>query len=181
MPHLQASGKFFTLRRILLLLLAIDPLSVQAQSKRGSVLRLPPTWEAQPSDQLAYPQILAVASRGKGPDRAVMTLVVRHLPSGTSVQQFAQQSLREEKWTLLAERPRLQVQPIEVGESGSADWGTQRVELSGKLKAAPPRVVRQLFYVHGDEGYLLTLIAPEPQAVARIHDLEDTAATLRPR
>lgn len=132
----------------------------------------PPRWELRPLDQPTYPQLLAWASRGQGPDQAVMTLVVRRLMPGTSVQRFAGESAAVKNVPGLG-AVRLQTQTIE-------GFGGRRVQLDGVLEGTPRRVVRQIYLVNtpGDAGYVLTLVAPQAQAVARLRDLEDTAASL---
>lgn len=144
--------------------------------------KVPPRWQLRPQDQPSYPQLLAWASRGQGAEQAIMTLVARRLTPGTTVLAFAGDSAR------LREVPgltgiRLQTQTLDEtevrrGEAG-ASFGGRRVVLDGVLDGGR-RVVRQIYLVNGEFGYVLTLVAPQTQAVARLRDLEDTAAGLYP-
>lgn len=132
----------------------------------------PPRWEVRPQDQPTYPQLLAWASRGQGPDQSVMTLVFRRLMPGTSVQAFANESAAVKNFPGLS-AVRLQTQSMD-------GFGGRRVQLDGVLEGAPRRIVRQIFLTstRGDAGYVLTLMAPQVQALARLRDFEDTAASL---
>lgn len=67
---------------------------------------------------------------------------------------------------------RLQPQPVE-------GWGT-RVQLDATLEGPPRRILRQIFLTQGDIGYVLTLLAPQSQALPRLRDLEDVASRLVP-
>jgi hypothetical protein len=127
-----------------------------------------------PADRLAYPQLLAQAIRSQGAgsgagERSVMTLIGKRLAPGTKVQRFAMTSAAP-----LASGPlkniRWQIQAID-------GWGGYRVQLDAALDS-PSRVVRQFFYVCGANGYVVTLIAPQPQAIPRLRDLEDTVSNL---
>lgn len=99
----------------------------------------------------------------------MMTLIGKRLVPGTKVQRFAMSSasplaggpLRNIRW---------QIQAID-------GWGGYRVQLDATLDA-PGRVVRQFFYVCGATGYVVTLIAPQSQAIPRLRDLEDTVSNL---
>lgn len=99
----------------------------------------------------------------------MMTLIGKRLAPGTKVQRFAMTSAAP-----LASGPlrniRWQIQAID-------GWGGYRVQLDATLDA-PARVVRQFFYVCGAIGYVVTLIAPQPQAIPRLRDLEDTVSSL---
>lgn len=157
----------------LLHLVALVPVrAVCAPQEKGAkrapiALKPPPSWVLQPADRVTYPQLLAWASRGDGGERSVMTLVGKRLGKDLSVQDFAKEN------AALGERglgnSRSQPQVVE---------GVHRVQRDAILEGVPRRVVRQLFYLSGGSGLVLTLVAPQSQALPRQRDLEDTAANL---
>jgi hypothetical protein len=137
----------------------------------------PPRWEMLPRDRPSYPQLLAWASRGPLPERAVLTLVGKRLEAGTSLQLFAQEA------NGLRSRPQLQGLRVQM-QSQSGWFSGQRVQVDATLgpEAAGQsrRVLRQLFFINSPFGYVLTLVAPQDQAAARYRDLDDTASNLVP-
>jgi hypothetical protein len=137
----------------------------------------PPRWELLPRDRPSYPQLLATAMRGQGAERAVITLTAKRLPTGTSLQQFAQEVLG------LRGRPQLQNLRTQL-QPAFGWWGGQRVLVDATIAAAgenkKPQAMRQLLFMNPPFGYVLTLIAPQDQAGARHRDLDDTAQNLLP-
>lgn len=117
-----------------------------------------------------YPQVLAWASRGQGAERAVITLVARRLMPGTSAQAFANE--RRALQIAGVRDVRTQLQSVD-------GWG-QRVVLDGVLDGPERRLLRQIYLVGGGFGYVLTLVAPQVQALPRLRDLEDVAGGLTP-
>lgn len=137
----------------------------------------PPRWELLPRERPSYPQLLATASRGQGAERAVITLTAKRLPTGTGLQQFAQE--------VLGLRSRAQVQNLRTQLSPAFGWwGGQRVQVDATLTAAgpnkKPQAMRQLLFMNPPYGYVLTLVAPQDQVSARYRDLDDTAQNLLP-
>lgn len=140
----------------------------------------PPRWVVQPRDRQSYPQLLAWASRGDGAERAVITLVGKRLPAGTSLQAFANERQALKAWPRLANL-RAQVQS---GIGWSLGSGTgPRIQVDAQLTAGKgqrAQVVRQLYFMNPPLGYVLTLVAPAEQASARYRDLDDTEVALMP-
>jgi hypothetical protein len=180
----QRPRKFSRFAALLVAFLAIGPGSRQravcapqeAISRPDFAIanfRPPPGWEVLPQDRQSYPQLLAWASRGQGGDRAVMTLVGKRLMPGTSVDRFAFESAALKDLASVRDLRR-QVQLID-GFSG------RRVLWEGTLGEGPQRrVVCQIYLVNGPFGYVLTLVAPPSQALARVRDLKETADGLLP-
>jgi hypothetical protein len=138
----------------------------------------PPRWEVLPRERQSYPQLLAWASSGETTDRAVITLVGKRVPHGTTLQTFLAES------TALREYPR--AQNVRVQVQFSKGWPTnQRLQIDATLgtagaKTQRPQVLRQFIYLNPPFGYVLTLVAPQEQAAARYRDLDDTTANLVP-
>lgn len=136
----------------------------------------PPRWEVLPSERRSYPQLLAWASRGEGPDRAVITLIGKRLPAGGTLKSMIDEAL------VLREDPR--ARNVRAQLQLSPGWTpNQRVQLDGLLvatKTQQAQVLRQLIYLNAPFAYVLTLVCPQEQAAARYRDLDDTAANLIP-
>jgi len=136
----------------------------------------PPRWEVLPSERRSYPQLLAWASRGEGPERAVITLVGKRLPKGATLKTMIDEALA------LRADPR--AQSVRAQRQLSPGWiPNQRVQVDALLAATKTRraqVVRQLIYMNAPFAYVLTLVCPQEQAPARYRDLDDTAANLTP-
>ncbi len=141
-----------------------------------SGFKTPPRWELRPRDRANYPQLLAWAERIQGSERAVMTLVGRRLPPGTSLAQFAEQTQ--------ALREHGRIQGLRVTTQRAGHWPSgQRVQVDAQLVAQEgqrPQVMRQYLYLNPPFGYVLTLVSPPEQAAARLRDLDDTAQNLTP-
>lgn len=138
--------------------------------------KTPPRWELRPRDRANYPQLLAWAERVQGGDRAVMTLVGKRLPDGTTLAQFAEQSA--------ALRDHGRIQGLRSQTQRASLWpGGQRVQLDAQLAGKDgqrAQIMRQYLYWNPPFGYVLTLVAPPEQAAARLRDLDDTAQNLTP-
>jgi len=137
----------------------------------------PPRWELLPRERPSYPQLLGVASRGQGADRAVITLTAKRLAAGTTLQQFAQEA------AALSSRPHLTNLRVQIATVGG--WfGGQRAQIDAVILeqngVKHPQAVRQLLFMNPPFGYVLTLVAPQEQAAARYRDLDDTVANLVP-
>lgn len=147
-----------------------------------SGLKAPPRWEVQPAGR-TYPQLLFFAQRVQGDERAVMTLVVQRLTKGTSVHLFADQSLAAIKSGVRGLKRQNQ-------SLAGRSWGGHRVQVDGQVEdgasdargpasnPAPRRVMRQIYFVNGPLGYVLSLVAPQAQAIPRQRDLEDVFRNL---
>lgn len=137
----------------------------------------PPRWDLLPRDRPSYPQLLGWASRGQGNDRAVITLLGKRLPGGTTLQEFAQEALGLRAKANLANL-RVQIQ------SASGWFGNQRIQIDAALTAdgpeKHPQALRQILLLNPPFGYVLTLLAPQEQAPARYRDLDDTFSNLVP-
>lgn len=136
----------------------------------------PPRWEVLPSERRSYAQLLAWASRGEGPERAVITLVGKRLPKGATLKTMIDEALA------LRADPR--AQNVRAQLQLSPGWiPNQRVQVDALLAATKTRraqVLRQLIYMNAPFAYVLTLICPQEQALARYRDLDDTAGNLTP-
>jgi hypothetical protein len=136
----------------------------------------PPRWEVLPSERRSYSQLLAWASRGEGAERAVISLVGKRLPKGATLQTMIDEAL-----TLRADS---RAQNVRAQLQLSPGWvPNQRVQVDAVLAATKSRraqVVRQLIYLNLPFAYVLTLVCPQEQALARYRDLDDTAANLTP-
>lgn len=136
----------------------------------------PPRWEVLPKERQSYPQLLAWASRGVGPERSVMTLVAKRLVPGTTLQQLARDAGG------VAEMPR--ARNVRVQQQASVGWtfGLRAQVDAVLLPSATQRaqVVRQLIFVNTPFAYVLTLVTPQEQSQARLRDLDDTASGLVP-
>ena len=136
----------------------------------------PPRWEVLPKERQSYPQLLAWASRGAGPERSVMTLVAKRLVPGTTLQQLARDAGG------VAEMPR--ARNVRVQQQASAGWTFgQRAQVDAVLLPSATQraqVVRQLIFVNTPFAYVLTLVTPQEQSQARLRDLDDTASGLVP-
>lgn len=155
---------------------AAAPEEISRRDYGVSGFKTPPRWELRPRDRANYPQLLAWAERIQGGERAVMTLVGRRLPEGTTLAQFAEQSaaLRNQG---RVQGLRTQVQRANLWPNG------QRVQLDAQLTAGDgqrAQIMRQYLYLNPPFGYVLTLVAPPEQAAARLRDLDDTAQNLVP-
>lgn len=141
-----------------------------------SGFKTPPRWELRPRDRANYPQLLAWAERSQAGERAVMTLVGKRLPEGTTLAQFAEQT-RALRDSGRVQGLRSQVQRASLWPNG------QRIQIDAQLVPAEgqrTQVMRQYLYVNPPFGYVLTLVAPPEQAAARLRDLDDTAQNLAP-
>lgn len=136
----------------------------------------PPRWDVLPKERQSYPQLLAWASRGVGPERSVMTLVAKRLVPGTTLQQLARDAGG------VAEMPR--ARNVRVQQQASAGWTFgQRAQVDAVLLPSATQraqVVRQLIFVNTPFAYVLTLVTPQEQSQARLRDLDDTASGLVP-
>ncbi len=136
----------------------------------------PPRWEVLPSERRSYAQLLAWASRGEGPERAVITLVGKRLPKGATLKTMIDEALG------LRADPR--AQNVRAQLQLSPGWiPNQRVQVDALLAATKTRraqVMRQLIYLNAPFAYVLTLVCPQEQALARYRDLDDTAGNLTP-
>lgn len=141
-----------------------------------SGFKTPPRWELRSRDRGSYPQLLAWAERVQGGERAVMTLVGQRVPVGTTLQTFGEQTA--------ALRKQGRVSSLRVMAQRAAQWpGGQRLQVDAQLvvqEGQRPQVLRQYLFLNPPFGYVLTVVTPVEQAVARFRDLEDTAADLVP-
>jgi hypothetical protein len=136
----------------------------------------PPRWEVLPSERRSYAQLLAWASRGEGPERAVITLVGKRLPKGATLKTMIDEAL--------GLRADARAQNVRAQLQLSPGWiPNQRVQVDALLAATKTRraqVMRQLIYMNAPFAYVLTLVCPQEQALARYRDLDDTAGNLTP-
>lgn len=138
--------------------------------------KTPPRWELRPRDRSSYPQLLAWAERQQAGERAVMTLVGQRLPTGTTLQTFAEHAAKLDKQVRLSSL-RLLTQRAPLWPGG------QRVQVDAQLvpqDGKRPQAMRQYLFLNPPFGYVLTVVAPIEQAAARFRDLEDAAADLIP-
>ena len=138
--------------------------------------KTPPRWELRPRDRSSYPQLLAWAERQQAGERAVMTLVGQRLPTGTTLQSFAERAAKLDK--------QVRLNSLRLITQRAPLWpGGQRVQVDAQLvpqEGKRAQAMRQYLFLNPPFGYVLTVVAPIEQAAARFRDLEDAAADLVP-
>ena len=177
-------------RRLGWVLLAVLAIGVPAPLWAGPELRSrewaidgfkpPPRWEATPRERPSYPQLIAWASRGDGPERAVISLVAKRVAAGTTVRELLPEAWSLKSWPRI-ENVRVQVLSTMGWSAGFT--GNLRVQVDAVLPATQrerAQVVRQYLFLNGPIAYTMTLVAPAEQAAARLRDLDDTASNLVP-
>jgi hypothetical protein len=132
--------------------------------------RPPPRWDLLPRDRSSYPQLLAWASRGEGTERAVITLVARRVPLGTTYE------------TLLREARALKVRRAETVQVRlEHEVAQRRVLVEADLQPTNNerrQALRQILLLNPPFAYVLTLVAPHEQRQARQRDLEEIVSNL---
>ena len=151
--------------------LAIALVAVAAPTLNGRVYRnddcritqldLPRNWEGVPPAQIGYPHVLVVALHHDGGARLVLA-VQRAQPGADALTLATSASpvLLRQGWT-----------EISVTPDG------EQVRLEAKIDGA--RLVRQLYIVHGDLAYVVTLLATADRAERLHRDLDIFARSLR--